>query len=250
MSSARLLLDVGNTGVKAARLADGQLALLPAAPLEEALHGLPAAWPALPAIVSSVIGARTAALLADLAAHSGAPARLLGRDLPLPLPLRYRTPETLGGDRVLAAAGAWRRAARAAIVLDAGTALKVDGVDAQGHFVGGAIGPGWSALVQGLGAAAPALTAFLPGGVPAGPALHWPGDSSAASVAAGLEAALVGGARELLAVARARLGARTPVYVAGGDAAWLAARLREPGLELAPHLVLEGLALAVERADG
>jgi len=63
----------------------------------------------------------------------------------LPIAVDYATPETLGPDRVAAACGAWKLCAgegRCCLVVDAGTCITIDYLDASGTFRGGAILPG------------------------------------------------------------------------------------------------------------
>src|ERR1700689_1686923 len=54
----------------------------------------------------------------------------------------YLDPTLLGADRWLALIGAWTLAHGALCVVDAGTAVKVDAVDAHGQHLGGMIAPG------------------------------------------------------------------------------------------------------------
>lgn len=62
---------------------------------------------------------------------------------PSPLKTDYRTPETLGPDRFAAAVGAYSLfPGRNILILDFGTCLKIDFVDSEGVFRGGAISPG------------------------------------------------------------------------------------------------------------
>ncbi len=62
---------------------------------------------------------------------------------PLPVRIGYRTPCTLGVDRIAAAAGAAVVApGRTALVVDMGTAITYDVVSADGEFIGGNIAPG------------------------------------------------------------------------------------------------------------
>ena len=62
---------------------------------------------------------------------------------PVPLRNAYRTPETLGRDRLAAAVGAAERfPGRNVLVVDFGTALTIDLVTADGTFRGGFISPG------------------------------------------------------------------------------------------------------------
>lgn len=62
---------------------------------------------------------------------------------PMPLEIDYRTPMTLGSDRLAAAIGAMEQApGRNILVIDAGSAITIDFVDSKGHFRGGNISPG------------------------------------------------------------------------------------------------------------
>lgn len=62
---------------------------------------------------------------------------------PLPLKIKYRTPGTLGTDRIAAAVGAKNEApGHNLMIIDAGSAITIDVVDAQGNFLGGNISPG------------------------------------------------------------------------------------------------------------
>ena len=66
---------------------------------------------------------------------------------------RYADAETLGNDRWAALIGARALCgAQAAIVLDAGTAITIDALDADGVFRGGVILPGWHAMHTALAA--------------------------------------------------------------------------------------------------
>lgn len=70
---------------------------------------------------------------------------------PLPLKNKYRTPQTLGTDRLANAAGAaWLFKGRNCLVIDAGTCIKYDFVSEKGHYLGGAISPGLYMRYQAL----------------------------------------------------------------------------------------------------
>jgi type III pantothenate kinase len=67
----------------------------------------------------------------------------LDHSTPIPLKNCYRTPETLGYDRIAAAVGAYTISpGKNVLVIDAGTAITYDIVTAEGEFVGGNISPG------------------------------------------------------------------------------------------------------------
>lgn len=62
---------------------------------------------------------------------------------PLPIKNRYKTPTTLGPDRICAAIGAWSLfKGHNILVIDAGTCLKCEYISAVGEYLGGAIAPG------------------------------------------------------------------------------------------------------------
>ncbi|MBR2606791.1 MAG: type III pantothenate kinase [Bacteroidaceae bacterium] len=61
----------------------------------------------------------------------------------LPIKILYRTPHTLGADRIAAVVGAQGEAPQKDIlVIDAGSAITYDFLDAQGNYHGGNIAPG------------------------------------------------------------------------------------------------------------
>ena len=75
----------------------------------------------------------------------------LSSDTPVPITIDYRTPATLGTDRVAAAVGAWAMCpGKNLLVVDAGTAVTYDAVSADGHFLGGNIAPGMRMRLDAL----------------------------------------------------------------------------------------------------
>lgn len=75
--------------------------------------------------------------------------------IPTPLKNLYRTPHTLGADRLAAAVGAWeyfrsRGRGRDILVFDIGTAITVDFVSAKGEYLGGNISPGLTMRLRAL----------------------------------------------------------------------------------------------------
>ena len=62
---------------------------------------------------------------------------------PIPLENMYKTPDTLGYDRIAAAVGAYTICPKKnVLVIDAGTAITYDIVTSRGEFLGGNISPG------------------------------------------------------------------------------------------------------------
>ena len=68
---------------------------------------------------------------------------LLSYKLPLPIKLEYETPETLGADRIASSVAANALYPNTnLVILDLGTCLTLDFIDASGVFKGGLIAPG------------------------------------------------------------------------------------------------------------
>ena len=148
----KLLVDIGNTRAKVA-VADaagvitevGVAEKLHRALVEEVLRMAPVEA----AILSSTRGdcSEEVALLREM----GIEALRLDHTTPLPIGIDYRTPETLGRDRVAAAVGAAvRYPGRNCLVVDLGTALTLDLVTSDGVFRGGAISLGYSNRLRAL----------------------------------------------------------------------------------------------------
>ena len=71
--------------------------------------------------------------------------------LKLPVQINYKTPQTLGKDRVAAIVGAWRNHKNKNIlVIDSGTAITYDLLDASGVYLGGNISPGMTIRFKAL----------------------------------------------------------------------------------------------------
>lgn len=164
---------------------------------------------------------------------------------------KLETPETTGIDRLCAALAAYEDAREAVVVVDAGTAVTVDGVDAEGAFLGGAILPGgalWSeALSTGTAQLPPLASAKGDKRVPS------LGGGTGAALMSGLHYGLAGAIERLVAEGRNMLGSGTPVYLTGGAAEGLGSYL-DLEVRRAPDLVLDGVRLAaqtlgMDRAD-
>ncbi len=146
---------------------------------------------------------------------------------------RYRDIGRLGVDRWLAALAAWHRHQRACVVVDAGTALTVDLVSADGVHLGGYIVPGFGVAVRALGEATGAVQVDL-----ASVEALTPGLDTSEAVNHGLVQLYIG----MLQRAAAGLGDEPCLCLSGGDA-WRLHRFM-PEAVLEADLVFEGLALA------
>jgi pantothenate kinase type III len=278
--AGRLVFDVGSSRIKAGwyALADEcpldsstpqfPIAAAPLAPPEHAcvvahrdrdlsawtgelrrwLERLPAAVDVWLATVHPAIADRVDETLADV---GGATSRRIALEH-VPLSVRVEYPARVGVDRLLnaVAVNQIRAAMTPAIVIDAGTAVTVDLVDAEGGFAGGAILPG---LMLASGA--------LHRGTAQLPQLGWTdaqaplcvGKSTLQAIASGVYWGLVGGLAELVRRFEWTLAGPGELYLTGGDGPALLTALgetlgRRP--RYVPHLVLAGALQVARVASG
>ena len=156
---------------------------------------------------------------------------------PLPITLDYKTPETLGADRVADACGAVSlHPGDPCLIIDAGTCTTVDFIDAKGIYHGGAIMPGLKMQLQALNT----FTAKLPlidlKGVDKAPVL---GRSTEESILAGTLGATLLALAGYVTLYREK-APNLRVLLTGGDAERLMASGAN-GWEHVPHLTLFGM---------
>lgn len=152
----------------------------------------------------------------------------------------YLDPSLLGADRWLALIGAWTKARSALCVLDAGTAVKLDSVDARGQHLGGLIVPGIHMMREALmnetsdiADAAMHSTPSLAGIL---------ADNTIGAVSRGAVFALAGLADRAVEVVEQGTGMKPRLFITGGDAGMITGTMRSRG-EIVPDLVLQGLAV-------
>lgn len=153
----------------------------------------------------------------------------------------YEQYERLGLDRWLALVGAYQQARQACLVLDLGTAVTSDFVDADGRHLGGFICPGVPLMRNQLRThtrrtryddrlAKQAMQSLTPG------------RSTAEAVERGCSLMLQGFVHTQLDMARDYWGGRFVVFLTGGDASLVVNML--PDARVVPDLVFIGLAIA------
>lgn len=154
----------------------------------------------------------------------------------LPFLNGYRTPRTLGPDRIASACGAVCLGYYPVVVADCGTALTLDVIDADLRFVGGNISPGISLRFKSLSE----FTDRLPH-VDAHGDLPEVGFDTATAIRAGVVRGLVGEIRDFYRMARQTYGCANLVLT-GGDSALIYEYLSDlPGVIIEPRLVEKGL---------
>jgi type III pantothenate kinase len=158
-----------------------------------------------------------------------------------PLPIRngYATPQTLGADRLAAAVGAaWLLPGRDVVIVDAGTAIKCDLVEAAGIFRGGSISPGLAMRFQALHTFTDRLPLVELPFDPTAP-ITLTGNDTLSAIRSGVLNGAAAEVRGLVEEYRT-LYPGLAVVLAGGDAAFFHARLKG-SIFVIPELVLMGL---------
>jgi len=150
----------------------------------------------------------------------------------------YPRPGSIGPDRLANAVAARYHFGAPAVVVDFGTAVTFDVVDARGNYVGGIIAPGLAAMTDYLHE----KTALLPR-VRIREFPRAIGRSTEEAMLVGAVHGYRGLVRELIAEVKRELKARRlPVIATGGYAKLIAAKLPEIAA-VEPNLTLEGLRL-------
>ncbi|MFA6014727.1 MAG: type III pantothenate kinase [Gallionellaceae bacterium] len=149
-----LLIDIGNTRIKWARIRAGvwtQQGVVQHAQWDElTLHFSRLSAPAR-IIVSNVCGAEMEQRLRSLCARWPADIELIVAQVEqCGVRNFYSVPERLGSDRWAALIGAWHLVRRGCLVINCGTATTVDTLSDAGEFLGGLILPGITLMQQSL----------------------------------------------------------------------------------------------------
>ncbi len=138
-----LIIDIGNTVAKVAVFKNKDIVevFYDSNQTLDSLPGICAEYAVEKAIVATVIdlNERVSARLEQLSV----PLLRLNEKTPLPVDNLYETPETLGYDRMAAVVGAYEQfPGKDILVIDAGTCITYEFIDAAGRYHGGNISPG------------------------------------------------------------------------------------------------------------
>lgn len=229
--------DIGNSRIKLAEKKNGEWILLAQCthdeiekPLKELISGVDS----LKIVTTSVRTDIFKRLEAKFGSHYFE--RISRDQIPKGM-MDYMTPETLGLDRFLVAAGAYRRVNNCVIVIDAGTAITVDFMNKDGIYSGGVIMPGITVLQRAMAMALPELPSpsfILPD--------TWPGKSTGTSVDWGTAGLLSHSIRGYIEAYQRRKSNEASVVLTGGDAELVSRLLTENiRFEIAPFLLFEGM---------
>ena len=157
----------------------------------------------------------------------------------------YDHPARLGSDRFVAQIGArghvlQRGAPRACLVVMVGTAVTVDAIDAEGHFLGGLILPGHGIMLRALEGGTSGLR------VPTGEVREFPTNTSDALTSGG-NFAITGAIERMHRHLKQRAG-HEPLTLMTGGAGWKVSPALDIEHELIESLIFDGiLALQAQR---
>ena len=141
LHSLKLIIDIGNTAVKTALFEDKEL--ISSSVLNDCTLQNILVFVGEQAISNTIISSVKAvdADVEQIIQHFDA--LLLNENTPLPITIDYRTPDTLGRDRIAAVVGAsFLFPKQDVLVFDAGTCLTIDFINKEKVYRGGRISPG------------------------------------------------------------------------------------------------------------
>lgn len=241
-----LLVDVGNTRIKWARLEAGRLSKSRAAAhsgwgVGDYARRLLGSSPPERVLVSSVAGSKVNRALASAARRAGSRAHFIS------VPRRgggvtvgYLEPWRLGVDRFVSAVGAHQLFKGVAVcVVGVGTAMTIDLVGADGRHRGGAIIPAPDLMVETLFSQTNGIRRRARGGAGGGTGLF--GRSTRAGVLEGSRYAAAAIIDRAVEEAAALVGRRPLAVLTGGGAGAVRPLVHSHCLGV-PDLVLRGLA--------
>ena len=227
-----LLIDAGNTNTDFAVTDGRRVGRVVSVPTAR-LAGIPrAAGAYTAAVLASVVPAATRKLQRCLAV---API-IVSADCDLGIGIRYPNRKQIGADRLANAVGVAQLYGAPAIVVDFGTAVTFDIVNARREYVGGVIAPGLAAMTDYLHE----HTALLPH-IDLREPRSVIGKSTVDAMEVGAVIGYRGLVKEILAALRREPGLKRAVVVATGGYGDLIAQ-KVPAIQhVNPLLTLEGL---------
>jgi type III pantothenate kinase len=160
----------------------------------------------------------------------------LDSQTPLPVKILYKSPQTLGKDRMaIAAASHTLFPGKNVLAIDAGTTITYDFVNEKGEFLGGGISPGIRMRLKALHV----FTGKLPRIDTLDPAPELIGNNTQSSILSGVLNGIVAEVNGIILSYHARYS-HLKVVLSGGDEKYFDKRLKNNIFAL-PNFVLKGL---------
>lgn len=195
----------------------------------------------LGAAIASVVPIATIGIADFIARIIGVTPLVVRSDLDLGIKLEIEQPSEIGADRIANAVAAWTMEQSAAVIVDLGTATKVEAIDGGGTFHGGAIAPGLGVTLDALTARAARLYEIE---------LLAPQSAIGRNTVQAMQSGIVRGhahlVRGLVADIRTELANPARLILTGGYAPALLPSLDETAIHV-PSLTLDGIRLIHRR---
>jgi type III pantothenate kinase len=229
-----LAIDIGNTHIKSSLFEGEELkkVILPGVNMERILSDHK---------IERAILAKTGANdeIARLLKKKGIPTLILSHQLKLPIEILYKTPETLGADRIAGSVAAKQQfPGNNVLKIDFGTCVTYDFVNDRKQYLGGAISPGMMMRFKALHH----YTANLPELDPNKfDSFEITGTDTVSSILSGVVNGIKEEADGIINEYSQRFG-NLRVVATGGDAGFFVTLLKNE-IFARPYLVLEGLNL-------
>ncbi|MBX7157892.1 MAG: type III pantothenate kinase [Verrucomicrobiae bacterium] len=173
----------------------------------------------------------------------------LSHKSPLDIAIDYPQPQHIGADRLANTVAVAAQKLAPAIVIDFGTAVTFDVIDARNTYLGGVIAPGIQALTNYLHE----KTALLPT-IQLSPPSRAIGQSTKEAMQIGAMIGYPGLIQAILQAIRKEMKTRKKIHMiaTGGDAKLLAQKLKRQHLltHIDPQLTLKGLAIVAQKIWG
>lgn len=235
-----LLLDGGNSRLKWAWVENGTFATVGSAPYRD-LSPLGAEWAEKADERVRIVGCAVCGELkkAQVQEQIARPIEWLpSAHQALGIRNHYRRPEEHGADRWFNALGSRRFSRNACVVVSCGTAVTVDALTDDGHYLGGTIMPGFHLMKESLAVRTANLNR------PAGKRYPFPTTTSNA-IASGMMDAVCGSVMMMHGRLKEKIGAGKPVdvIITGGGAAKVAEAMPSAFLEANAVRVVDNLVI-------
>lgn len=186
-------------------------------------------------VIASVNPKAEAFVIETIRKHLTVKPQIIGKDIPIPIPILTVHPEKVGADRLVNAIAAFERTKNWTIVVDAGTAITIDGINDKGAFLGGIIAPGIdisSRALHNYTALLPQISIRKPRNVI--------GQNTEEAINSGIFWGTIGMVNQLIGMIRDELKYQAAVIATGGNAPMLAREIPLITMVL-PYLTLEGI---------
>ena len=239
-----LVLDIGNTSVTAGLYHNGRVTHVHRVAetrernlaAKDTLHQLKDRYEFTDCMMCSVVPRLNTRWSRVVRTWTGRKPVLVTCKTPMPIGITFPKPASIGADRLANACGAFSRYGAPCIVIDMGTALTFDVVQAEDGYVGGVIAPGLPLMFDYMAE----KTALLPRISPK-KLRRSIGKSTEEAMRIGALLGYRGMVRETLQAVIREMGVRRPHVVAtGGYAKWVIPDL-DPKIPMDADLTLLGL---------